>query len=123
MDTSVVVAVLFQEPGWEVYQRVMARADAVVSSLLLEAEVYAAVVREGFPIASAVNALGSISLAFPDRSLALEYAEIYSIGHCRGADAHHVATALYLDPPRKELRFLTADRQQARIARRLGFRV
>jgi hypothetical protein len=65
--------------------------------------------------------LGSLSWVFPDRTLTAEIEAVLDAGPVRGADAWHLACALYLSPAPRELAFLTMDRQQARVAEALGF--
>lgn len=123
VDSSVFISVLFREPGWKRQQRRLADADRVVSAALAEAEIYAAVTREHQPLALATELLEGVSLCIPERSLRPEYQAIFACGYCRGADACHLATALYLDPDRATLVFLTNDAQQSRLAARLGMAI
>jgi hypothetical protein len=58
--------------------------------------------------------------AAPDRTLTAEIETVLDAGPVRGADAWHLACALYLSPAPRELAFLTMDRQQARVAEALG---
>jgi hypothetical protein len=49
-------------------------------------------------------------LIFPERSLAKELAQIFSHGHIRGADALHLATAIWLaDGMNDKIEFLSLD--------------
>ncbi|MBI4238285.1 MAG: PIN domain-containing protein [Deltaproteobacteria bacterium] len=123
VDSSVLVGILFREAGWKRQQRRLTDADRVVSAALTEAEIYATVTREQQPFALATEILESVALCIPERSLRPEYSEIFACGYCRGADACHLATALYLDPDRSELVFLTNDQPQRRLAVRLGLAV
>lgn len=122
VDSSVLVSVLFAEKGYRVYETALAEGKTVVSSGLAEAEVLATATREKVPREPMVRALEKITLCFPDRSLASELELVFACGFLRGGDAYHLATALYVDPSRKELVFLTADLVQRRVASRLGFR-
>ena len=65
--------------------------------------------------------LSASSLRFPDRALTVEIEAVLDAAHLRGAEAWHLACALYLSPDPRELAFLTMDRQQARVAAALGF--
>jgi hypothetical protein len=86
------------------------------------AEVLAAAVREGVPLASALEALAGVALVLPGRSLRPEIEEVLTMGRVRGADLWHLACALFLArDAREELAFLTRDEPQRRLARRLGF--
>ena len=119
VDTSCLVAVAFGEPGYKTVASRLDRFDYLFASNLLEAELRAAFRREK------VNAddvlLASLSWVLPDRALTAELKVVLDAGHLRGADAWHLACALYLSPDPSELVFLTMDRQQARVADALGF--
>jgi predicted nucleic acid-binding protein len=120
VDSSVVVAILFGERAASRFQRHLARCDEIVSASLLEAEVLAAAKREDLSIAEAAAEIDTLSLITCERSLQPEYHRIFGLGYCRGTDALHLATALYLDPDAETLTFLTADKPQAQLARKLG---
>ena len=119
VDTSCLVAIAFAEPGSKAVVSRLDRFDQLFASNLLEAELRATFRREK------VNAddtlLGSLSWVFPDRALTAEIEAVLDAGHLRGADAWHLACALYLSTDPRELAFLTMDRQQARVAKALGF--
>jgi hypothetical protein len=69
-------------------------------------------------------ALASIEWVNPERNLARETARLMSTGvYLHGADLWHLACALYLAGDADQLPFLTLDRDQAKAAARLGFRV
>lgn len=123
IDSSVIISILFSEEVhsglWANYQQ----ATYALSSHLLEAEVYSAAVREGRTFESAQETMQRITFANIDRSLDEELQKVFSAGYSKGADALHLATALYLDPTAKNLLFLTADSNQKFIAQKLGFRV
>lgn len=123
LDSSVVVALLLKEPGSRRFVHVLEGAIDVFSASLLEAEVSATAVREKIPLETARPFIDLTSLVLPDRNLRGEYDRIFKAGFCRGADACHIATALYLDPPARNLTFVTADKNQARIAKVVGFRL
>lgn len=95
----------------------------MVSASLLEAEVLASAKREGVALDKAAPFVDMVSLVIPERSLLPEYLSIFEAGYLRGADAYHLAAALYTDPTRKQLGFATADQKQSEIADRLGFTV
>jgi predicted nucleic acid-binding protein len=119
VDTSCLVAIAFAEPGYKAVASRLDRFDQLFASNLLEAELRAVFRREK------VNAddtlLGSLSWVFPDRALTAEIEAVLDAGQVRGADAWHLACALYLSPDPRELAFLTMDRRQARVAEALGF--
>jgi hypothetical protein len=92
------------------------------ASDLLTAEALSAAVRERLEIGAVMTALEAVALVLPHRSLDRETREVLAQGQLRGADAWHVACALFLaDAARSELAFLSRDVAQRRVARRLGF--
>jgi predicted nucleic acid-binding protein len=119
VDTSCLVAIAFGEPG---YEAVVARLDGIdqlYASNLLEAELRAALRRESVRHDDALTA--ALSWVLPDRPLSTEIATVLEAGHVRGADAWHLACALYLSPDPAELEFLTVDKRQATVAAAIGF--
>lgn len=123
VDSSVLIAILFGERESQKWQRYLTGRDEIVSSALMEAEVFSAASREGVSLGSVDELLEAVSIILPERSLRAEYHRIFSIGYCRGADAEHLATALYLDPRGREMEFATLDNQQRLVAQKLGMGV
>ena len=122
VDSSVLVAVAFEEPEGSRVQRLLRRHERLLSSNLLEAEVRAALAREG--VDDGVDTLlAGIDWILPTRPLTSELTRALAAGRLRGADLWHLACALYVAPSPAELGFLTLDRRQAGVARALGFRV
>lgn len=122
IDSSVIVAILFEESARHKCLAILNKATEVMSSSLLEAEVLSVVRREGVGKKTAMSLLNRISLFQPDRLLSIEFSRIFSLGYCKGADAFHLASALYIDPSAEELSFFTLDKQQFQLATRLGFK-
>ncbi len=120
VDTSCLVAVAFGEPGHEVSVAQLDAFEQIVSSNLREAELRAALSREG--VTPDVSILGRVSWLLPHRALSAEIGAVLSAGYVRGADLWHLACALYLSPDPSELAFVTLDVQQADVAAALGFR-
>ncbi len=120
LDTSMLIAVAFDEPGAERWAERLHSFDELLSSSLLESEFLAAAEREGVR-EQASRLLDPISWIFPDRRLTGEIGKILAHGHLRGADLHHLATAFHLFPEPDHVYFLTLDRHQEEAARRLGF--
>jgi predicted nucleic acid-binding protein len=121
LDSSCVVAAAFGEPG---ARPMIARRRAfslVISSTLLEAELFSALRREQCELTDAFHA--DLALVTPDRALSEEIARVLEAGYLRGADCWHLATALYVAPDPSELTFLTLDLAQRRVAKALGFQV
>ena len=94
--------------------------DRLFASNLLEAELRSALAREGLPVDPA-GLLSGITWVHPNRPLSGEFERVTVEGHAKGADLWHLACALFLAPEPKELSFLTLDRRQEEIARKLGF--
>lgn len=119
LDTSCLVAVAFAEPEHEALTAQLDHLDQLFSSNLLEAELRAVLRREG--VGNGESLMDGLSWVLPDRPLTPEIEVVLGAGSIRGADAWHLACALYLSPDPGELEFLTLDRHQAAIARALGF--
>ncbi len=121
VDTSVLVALAFEEPDGAGMRNRLEAFSRLLSSNLLEAELRAACAREARGFSDSLVA--NLTWVFPDRSLAPELAAALSAGYLRGADLWHVAAALYIAPSPRELCFLTLDERQRRVAATLGFRI
>lgn len=119
MDSSVLVGHAFGEPAASAVVRRVRSFARVVSSPLLEAELLAALRREGRALDE--RWLNGISLVPADRSLRAEVSAVLAAGYLRGADCWHVATALYVAQTPSTLVFLTLDARQAQVASKLGF--
>jgi len=121
LDSSCVVAAAFGEPGARPMITRRQSFSLVISSTLLEAEVFSALCRERREVTRAFHA--ELSLIAPDRALSEEIARVLEAGYVRGADCWHLATALYVAPEPSALTFLTLDLAQRKVAKALGFRV
>lgn len=119
VDTSCLVAVAFAEPGSEAVAERLEHMDHLFASDLLEAELGATLLREG--VQGGDKLMAGLSWVLPDRPLTVEIGLVLAAGQLRGADAWHLACALYLSPEPRELAFLTLDGRQARVADALGF--
>jgi predicted nucleic acid-binding protein len=122
VDTSVLVAIAFDEPGGRRLAARLPGFDRLLAANLLEAEFRAALAREGLPQESGASLLAALSWVFPSRALTPEIGRVIAVERLKGADLWHLACALFLHPG-AELTFLTLDRAQARAAKRLGFAV
>ncbi|MBI2890997.1 MAG: PIN domain-containing protein [Nitrospirae bacterium] len=123
VDTSVLAAVVLDERGAGSVRRKLRRCEGLYSSNLLEAELRSVVRRAGVPVGSLGTHLAWLNWVFPDRPLTEEMVRVLDAGLLRGADLWHLACALFLSPEPADIEFLTLDRDQARTARALGFRV
>ena len=119
VDTSCIVAVAFGEPGYRTVVARLSELEACYASNLLEAELRAALQREDVPYDPDLTA--RLSWVLPDRPLSGEIGTVLEAGDVRGADAWHLACALYLSPEPAELPFFTLDKRQAKVALAVGF--
>lgn len=118
VDTSCLVAIAFGESGSKAVQRRLKTFDILLASSLLEAELMAACVRESVPTPE----MASLSWVTPNRRLTAELSRVLETGYVRGADAWHLATALFVAPNPSELVFVSLDLAQSKVAKLLGFR-
>jgi predicted nucleic acid-binding protein len=121
IDTSCLLAIAFDEPDADKMAARLRRFDRLLSSNLLEAEVRAALAREGVRT-GADRILSWVTWVYPNRPLTEECERIVSLGYLKGADLWHLACALFVDPGAEDLAFLTLDRRQQELAEKLGFR-
>ena len=120
VDTSCLVAIAFAEAGATKVAGRLERMDRLFASNLLEAELRSALAREGFSVDPA-DLLSGITWVYPNRPLGGEFGRIAVEGYVKGADLWHLACALFLAPEPKDLAFLTLDKRQEAVARKLGF--
>lgn len=122
VDSSCFLAITFCEPGYrEVLER-LSRFDLLLSSVLLESEVRAALAREGVD-GSWRNLLSWVTWVQANRRLTSEMNQILAISAPRGADLWHLASALFVRTRVPDLGFMTLDRTQRSTAQDLGFTV
>lgn len=119
VDTSCLVAIAFGEPGAEELAAELESFARLLSSNLLEAELRAAFAREG--VEGGDRLLTWIDWVLPDRPLTTEVGRVLRAGYARGADAWHLASALYVAEDPTDLPFFTLDARQAELAGALGF--
>ena len=119
VDTSVLTAISFDEPGAEALAGRLDGFARLVSSNLLEAELRATFAREKLDFPE--NVIAGIDWILPDRALSPELATALEAGYLRGADLWHVAHALYVTPRPESLSFVTLDTRQGAVAEALGF--
>lgn len=121
VDTSVLAAIAFNEPGSEALVERLGAFDRVAASILLEAELRSVMVREG--CAPEPDFFSGIEWILPDRPLTGEIDTVLRAGYLRGADLLHLATALYAAGDSREMAFLTLDSRLRGVAQALGFEV
>src|SRR5690606_27068516 len=119
VDSSCWVAVALEEPGWKSILRKIGEYE-LAAAPLLDAELAAALEREGVEADRRIL-LAGLAWLLPDRPLGPELDRIFATGYLRGADAWHLAHALWLAPDARDLAFLTLDEAQRGVARALGF--
>ena len=121
VDTSCLVALAFAETAAKKMARRLGGFDRLFSSNLLEAEFRSALAHEGVS-EDAGPLLAGITWIYPNRPLTPEFSRILVIGrHLKGADLWHLACALFLAPNTPELTFMTLDKRQEEVAKKLGF--
>jgi hypothetical protein len=120
LDTSCLLAVVFDEPDAPVIVKRLTGFDRLVSSNLLEAELRSALAREGVD-GDVRSLLSWVDWVHPNRQLTPEFNRILPFGYVKGADLWHLACALFLAPDPHLLTFLTLDKRQEQVATRLGF--
>ena len=120
IDTSAVAAIAFGEPDGAVLAHRLRAFGRVHSSNLLEAELRAVFSREMVDFSAPF--IARIDWVLPDRPLTPEFTNVLNAGYLKGADLWHVATALYVAIDPSQVSFVTLDKQQASVAKTLGFR-
>ena len=119
VDTSWAVAIAFGEAGHAALIADLEQHDRLYSAALLEAELWSACKREG--VSPVADLLAQLSWLLPDRPPSAELSRVFDAGYLRGADAWHVACALFLADRPSSITFLTLDSAQREVARSLGF--
>ena len=119
VDSSVIVALALNETAAPELRARLPEFDALYASPLLEAEYASACRREN--TVPDTRLLDLLDWVLVRRSLRTEIHRILEAGLVRGADCHHLATALYLAPSPEQLTFLTSDARQMAAAQALGF--
>ena len=121
VDSSVLLAIAFTEPGADAVRARLAAFDAIVASPLAEAEVRSAGRRESRTVSN--DLFDSVEWVHPDRALSREIAQVLRTGYVRGADCWHLAAALFCAPDPASLVFYTLDTRQRDVAMALGFTI
>ena len=121
VDTSALLAIAFGERGATALARQLETFDQLVSSNLLEAELRAALVREG--VSEAGDILDTLTWILPNRPLSTEIRQVLRAGYLKGADLWHVACALFIAESPEEMSFVSLDDRQRDVANVLGFAI
>ncbi len=120
VDSSVVVAIAFNEPEAARLVTNLGSFARLLSSNLLEAEFESVCLREGVTNPTP-DYLSAISWVFPSRPLTAEVKRVAGAGYLRGGDLWHVACALFVSADPSQISFLTLDERQKKVSRALGF--
>lgn len=119
IDSLCVIALAFGEPAADEVAARLQMYARIASSNLLEAELSSVFRRENKPYDR--SPLAQIRWVMPERRLTSELERVFAAGYLRGADAWHVACALYMTDSPIEVDFLTLDKRQRDVAAQLGF--
>lgn len=119
VDTSVAIRALLRHSPSAVEWLAAVPAGALVSSRLLELEVYRVLRRERLELALADSFFGGITFLNVDDDLIREASAIRP--HIRSLDAIHLASAQRIGAA--QVTVVTHDAQMARVADELGFPV
>lgn len=123
IDSSALMALLFKQSDHINIKKIMINANELISSNLIIAECFSACTREKFDKILCWEFLQEISMVIPESKLQLELEKVFHCGYLRGANAYHLACALYLDNNTQELGFLSRDQNQCLVAQQLGFKI
>ena len=136
VDSSALVAVALNEGRSAEVENRLNGFSRLLSSVLLDAEVRSAFVREERQLNAEARPvflgrrrtfeeglLSGITWVLPSRPLTEEIDIVLGAGYLRGADAFHVATALFAARGERGMTFLTLDRRLREVAEALGFQV
>ena len=125
LDTSAWIAWKFSQPGKELLTKVWRPEATFISAPILAAE-YVAFLRrierlsEGQP----EEELSFLRWIIPGEVIFKEFSLCINAGDLKGADLYHLAAAAWFaEDNRSELTFLTCDKQQKKVAQKLGFKV
>ena len=119
VDSSVICAAIFGDHDMTLLSKLVRQKTKLISAYLLEAEVLSAAVREKADIQETKSQLSKISFV-KSSTLLVQLERVFTMGYLRGADAFHVATALWLAGSHKELEFFSFDENQVKVAKTLG---
>ncbi|MCA1789259.1 MAG: type II toxin-antitoxin system VapC family toxin [Thioalkalivibrio sp.] len=119
VDTSALVAIALGEPHQADLRRVMDDVPDLFAAPLMEAEFRSVLAREG--VEDGLRLLDVFRWVLPDRPLSEELGRVFAAGYQRGADAWHLATALFLAEHPGDLPLVSLDERQRGVAAKLGF--
>lgn len=123
VDTSALVALLFDEPAAKSVRSALTAANAIYAANLVEAELLSVARREESEPEALAPLLGCVEWVFPVRSLRPECELVLEHGHVPGAEVWHLACALYVSDSIAPPVFVSCDEGQREAAAALGLEV
>lgn len=120
IDTSVLVAMAFDDAGGAFIARSVKGFDRLYSSNLLEAEFLSAAKKEN-RLNDATAFIKPIRFVYPDANLTQYHQQVLVEDNIEGSALHHLSCALYLFQTPSEVFFLSLHPTQATLAAKLGF--
>ena len=120
IDTSVLVAMAFDDAGGSFIGRFVKSFDRLYSSNLLEAEFFSAASKER-RLADARAFIKPVRFVYPDTNLTKYHERVLTAGDIEGSALHHLSCALYLFQRPQDVFFLSLHPTQAALAAQLGF--
>jgi predicted nucleic acid-binding protein len=120
VDTSVLVALMFSESGSSRIEKTIHKYSRCLSHHLIEAELRSVGAREGIGESEVTAYIAPLNLLYPTTEICDSVRTVLKEGYLRGADLLHVAAAHALSGAvGVPIAFLTLDRRQTDIARRV----
>ena len=120
IDTSVLVAMAFDDAGGSFIGRFVSSFDRLYSSSLLEAEFFSAAAKEN-RLKDTTGFIKPVRFIYPDANLTRYHQRVLEAGQIEGSALHHLSCALYLFQRPEDVFFLSLHPAQATLASRLGF--
>ena len=121
VDTSLLTAIAFDEPGAAAHAQRLDEFARLISSNLLEAELRAAFARENLLFQE--SAIAGIEWILPDRGLAPEFARCSKQATCEAPTYGMSRRPSMPSPQSGRLSFATLDARQSAVAEALVFQV
>jgi predicted nucleic acid-binding protein len=122
VDSSAITSILLSQSAYPNLQSRLMRGG-LFSSLLLEAEVFSALRRESLSFEEFDQFRELILWIKPTRPLQPEITEVLRRAYLRGADAFHLASAIYAFKNRQDVEFCSLDKSQRSAAETCGFKL
>ncbi|MBN2340395.1 MAG: hypothetical protein JXX29_24300 [Deltaproteobacteria bacterium] len=120
IDTSVLVAMAFDDAGGAFIGRSVKTFDRLYSSNLLEAEFFSAAKKENL-LDQAKSFIKPVRFVYPDTNLTAYHEQVLAVDYIEGGALQHLSCALYLFPRTEDVFFLSLHPAQTALAAKLGF--